>query len=489
MKKILEWMPSPASIVRSRGVRLVAGLCMVALIALADRALANDVPLALLYLLPVVVMSTVLRRWQILLLGILCTYIAELADAFPWTFDRGVPRDALYFFAYTAAGLYVAEVVSRRRAETAHVAALETEMAGRREVEEQLQLVIANSSIAILTADESGRIRTANRAAETLFAGEAGSAEPLQNASLSRFLPSLAAVRMREQGWQRLRTMMQCQGLRGGREPFLADVWFSTYMTSGGGRLTAMIIDSTVETRDREEANLEQVLVGSRLAIGAVSHEIRNICAAISVVQQNLAQQNLAAASGPAPHSEDLDALRQLVVALERIASVELSLVKRQSSRVSLERFLRELAIIIQPSLREAGIALEWSADPETPDVLADHQSLLQVFLNLVRNAETALAQTPDARLCLRVLRKAARVQIVLSDNGPGVRHPEKLFHPFRAGAGHGGSGTGGSGLGLYLSRAMMLSFHGDLRFQPGAQGASFVVEMLAAEVVEGQSA
>ena len=483
-------MPLEASIVRSRGVRLVAGLGTIALIALADHALANDVPLALLYLLPVGMMSTVLRRWQILLLGILCTYIAELADAFPWTFDRGIPRDALYFFAYTAAGFYVAEVVSRRRAEAAHVAALEAEMAGRREVEEQLQLVIANSSIAILTADESGRIRTANKAAESLFAaqtgaGETGAAEPLENASLSKFLPSLAAVRMREQGWQRLRTMMQCQGLRAGREPFLADVWFSTYMTSGGGRLTAMIIDSTVETRDREEANLEQVLVGSRLAIGAVSHEIRNICAAISVVQQNLAQQNLAAASGPAPHSEDLDALRQLVAALERIASVELSLIKRQANRVSLDRFLRELAIIVQPSLREAGIALEWRADPGLPDVLADHHSLLQVFLNLVRNAETALVHTPDARLCLRVVSKGARVQIALTDNGPGVSHPEKLFRPFRVGA----AGNGGSGLGLYLSRAMMLSFHGDLRFQPGSEGATFLVEMLAAEAAEEQSA
>ena len=483
-------MPSLASIVRSRRLRLVVGLCTVALIAVADRALTNDVPLALLYLLPMVVMSTVLRRWQILLLGIFCTCIAELADAFPWTVTGGIPRDTLYFFAYTAAGFYVVEVVSRRRAETMHVAALEAEMAGRREVEEQLQLVVANSSIAILTADEAGRIRSANKAAESLFTGETGSVVPLENASLSQFLPSLAAVRMREQGWQRLRTMMQCQGLRAGREPFLADVWFSTYMTSGGGRLTAMIIDATVETRDREEANLEQVLVGSRLAIGAVSHEIRNICAAISVVQQNLAGGFGAVAGLAAPHAEDLDALRQLVAALERIASVELSLVKRQAGRISLERFLRELAMIIQPSLREAGITLEWQADADLPDVLADHQSLLQVFLNLVRNAETALAHTADARLCLRTIRTGARVQIRLSDNGPGVRHPEKLFRPFRVGAaGSGGSGEGASGLGLYLSRAMMLSFHGDLRFQPGLQGATFLVEMVAAEAAGANAA
>ena len=83
--------------------------------------MVNGIPLALLYLAPIVPMSTVLRRWQILLLGIFCTAVAGLADAFPWTVSEGIPRDVLYFFAYTAAGLYVSEVVSRRRTEAGHV--------------------------------------------------------------------------------------------------------------------------------------------------------------------------------------------------------------------------------------------------------------------------------------------------------------------------------------------------------------------------------
>ena len=463
------------TIAKGRAFILSAGLAGIALVAVADRSLANGIPLALLYLAPVVLMSTVLRRKQIFLLGVFCAAVAELSDAFQWTLSEGVPRDILYFFAYTAAGLYVSEVVSRRRTEEEHVAALEAEMTARRGVEEQLRLVVANSSIAIITADEWGTILHANDAAERIFAAESDLSDlTLKSVALGSFMPSLARVHIRKEGWEQLRTMMQCQGLRAGKEPFLADVWFSTYMTSGGGRLTAMIVDSSLEVRDLEEANLEQVLVGSRLAIGAVSHEIRNICAAISVVQQNLAS---VCSNNPPP--EDLVALRQLVGALERIASVELSLIKRQATKLRLDTFLRDLYIIVHPSLREAGVVLEWHVDTNLPDVWADQQSLLQVFLNLVRNAETALAAVPNPRLTVCARATPLSVQISVSDNGPGVRYPDQLFQPFRPPQ---GDSSGKSGLGLYLSRAMMVSFHGDLRYQSTGDGATFVVEMSAVE-------
>src|SRR5579863_7621917 len=101
-----------SSLWKSRAFILVSGVVAIALIALADHSLANGIPLALLYLVPIVWMSTILRRWQIFLLGIACSVAAEISDAFPWTIAQGIPRDSLYFFAYTAAGFYVAEVIS-----------------------------------------------------------------------------------------------------------------------------------------------------------------------------------------------------------------------------------------------------------------------------------------------------------------------------------------------------------------------------------------
>jgi len=59
------------------------------------------------------------------------------------------------------------------------------------------------------------------------------------------------------------------------------------------------------------------------------------------------------------------------------------------------------------------------------------------------------------------------------------VRYPEQLFQPFRP---LPGSIEKQSGLGLYLSRAMMVSFHGDLRYLAEGPGAKFVVEMSAVE-------
>ena len=464
-------MRAAATVMKSNAFRLVTGLAGIAIIGYVDRRLSEAIPLALLYLAPVVLMSTALRRWQIPLLGALCAAVVESANGYPWTLRDGIARDSLYFFAYTAAGLYVSEVLTRRATEESHLDELESEIEARRGAEEQLRLVVANSSIAIITSDETGVILQANDAAERMFSGEGPSGGArLQGSSLHVFMPSLARVQIQRQGWEHLKTMLQCQGLRATQDPFLADVWVSSYSTSRGGRLTAMIIDASTEVRDREEANLEQVLVGSRLAVGALFHEIRNICAAIAVVQQNLRATFVVEEP-----SEDFEALRQLVTALERMASLELSLARRQPTKLRLESFLKELRIILTPSLRESGIELEWHVEEDLPEVWADQQSLLQVFLNLVRNAEKALAPVEHARLELRAGEVDGLVQVKLSDNGPGVKDPSSLFRPF-------GGGPSSSGLGLYLSRAMMLSFHGNLAYQPSASGATFVVEMIPVE-------
>ncbi len=460
-----------ATITKSDSFRLIAGMVGIAIIGYVDRRLSEAIPLALLYLAPVVLMSTALRRWQIPLLGALCTVVVEFADGYPWTLKEGIARDALYFFAYTAAGLYVSEVLARRTAEKSHVDELESEVEARRGAAEQLRFGGANSAIAIITSDETGTILQANGAAERMFAGEvAAEGVRLEGSSLNVFIPSLARVQIQRQGWEHLKTMLQCQGLRATQDPFLADVWVSSYVTSRGGRMTAMIIDASTEVRDREEANLEQVLVGSRLAVGALFHEIRNICAAIAVVQQNLRVR-----FEPGEPSEDFEALHQLVTALERMASLELSLVRRQPTRLKLDTFLRELRIILTPSLRETGIALEWHTEANLPEVWADQQSLLQVFLNLVRNAEKALAPVDHAKLDIYAACVDGRVQVKRSDKGPGVSDPASLFRPF-------GGGPSAAGLGRYLSRAMMLSFHGNLEYRPSALGATFIVEMIPVE-------
>ncbi len=460
-----------APLLRRRSTIILFGFAALLLIAWADLNLDDAVPLALLYIVPIVILSTVLPRWGVIALGLTCTFIAEFADAFPWNVRQGVPRDTLYLLAYSAAGFYVAEFVSRHRAEQRHLAELVNEMEARRGAEEQLRLVLTTSSLAIVTSDPDGQILEANASAESLFAGDAAANASLIGQPMEAFIPSLARVQIKKQGWQQVKAMMQCQGFRSGGEPFFADVWFSSYKTSDGSRLTSMIIDSSAEMRLREEGHMEQVLAGSRLAVGALAHEIRNLCAAISVVQANLLSKSPGLLG-----SEDFIALQKLTSTLGSMSSVELSRVKRRPTQLHLDALFRELYIIVSSSLRDASIALQWKIADDLPPVWADQQSLMQVVLNLIRNAETALATTVAPSVSVLAERTSFGVEVTVRDNGPGVAHPDLLFNLFRSDVGKGG-------FGLYLSRAMMLSFQGDLRYLPGREGAAFVLSLTAAAV------
>ena len=155
------------------------------------------------------------------------------------------------------------------------------------------------------------------------------------------------------------------------------------------------------------------------------------------------------------------------------MASIELREAANQLAAVDLRSLLEEVQIVIAPALREEEIELVWEVPRKLPPVWADRQSLLQVLLNLVKNSQNALEDIPagERSLTLRAGVDGARVVILVSDTGPGVRHPEYLFKPFQQAA-------RATGLGLYLSRALMRSFGGELQHRPGGVGATFAVEL-----------
>jgi signal transduction histidine kinase len=269
---------------------------------------------------------------------------------------------------------------------------------------------------------------------------------------------------------------MQSRGYRADGETFLAEICFSTYRTNSGARLAALILDASEELRTHEESSLHQMLAGSRIAVAAVSHEIRNVCGAISVVHQNLLRSQLLG------EDKDFEALGNLVIALEKIASVDLLQYPDQKSEVDLLSVLDDLKIVITPALAEDDIHAIWNLDSTLPNVWADRTNLMQIFLNLTTNSIRALHASPPPRaLNITARRTGNLVAVELIDNAGGVPHPEELFRPFQAGA-HA------TGLGLYLSRAFARSFGGDLHYTPIPGHASFTVTLPIASNPEEHS-
>src|SRR5579862_2262164 len=445
-----------------RGAVLLKAALMIAVIAFVDWRVEKDLPLGFLYLFPMLLVGSILNRWQIVAVAACCTFLTELFDSFQWRPEAGVPRDILIFAAFAGMGLFVYEIVRSRQITLQHLDLIQRESEARRAAEEQLQVLVETSPAAIFTVDSAGRVLLANDAAHRLLALAPGT---LPGKSIRDFLPSLVNVPAADDSHPSFRTVMQCRGQRQDGEAFLADIWFSTYRTSVGSRLAAMVVDTSEDLRNREEFSLHQLLAASRILVGAVSHEVRNVCGAIAVVHENLARNTSLA------HNKDFEALGTLIETLEKIAALELRQAPYPASRVDLPALLEELRIVIELALREEGIHAAWDIEPGLPAVWADRQSLMQVFLNLTKNSQRAMLDQSFRELKISARSEGNAVLVRVQDTGGGVAHPEHLFRPFQPGA-------QSTGLGVYLSRALLRSFRGDLRYEPELRGATFVVEL-----------
>jgi two-component system sensor kinase FixL len=456
IRRVLQWNP--------RAV-LAYGAILIALIALADWRIEINATLGFLYIFPMVLLGMALGWWQLVLAAVFCTFLSDRLDPFPT--DMAPARDILIFLTLAITGLLSLGVTKSYRREMESLAA-------RRAAEEQLEFLIESSPAAILTMTAEGEILLANPAAHRLL-GVAGS---LPGRRISRYVPALASVPPVDSTAKIFRTEMQTRGQKESGEVFLADVFFSTYSTPAGPRLAALLVDVSEHLREREEASLQQLLAGSRILVAAVSHEVRNVCGAIGMMHENMVR------SGSLKGNQDFEALGSLVETLSKIASLELkqSVGSFEPSSTDLNEVLTDLRIVLEPICQESDIELHWDIPEKLPLVQADRPSLLQVLLNLTKNSERALEPVEKKVIEVSVSRRPDGVSIRFTDNGPGIPAGQKLFQPLQKGA-------DATGLGLYLSRAFMRSFRGDLRHDPQHRGCSFVLELAtAADTTEQDS-
>jgi two-component system, LuxR family, sensor kinase FixL len=441
----------------------LATAVLVAVVGFADWAVGNTVSLSVLYILPMLLGAVILEPPEIAGLALVCASLRGRFDV-PSSHAEAILRFVFAALSYFVCGLFVAALVRNRKLVVEHLANIEREQQLRREAEEQLSVLVESSPAAILTLDENGVILAANRAANSLFMIPGTKA--LEGRSIAAYVPLLADALHLDNGLEAFRTAAQCQGRRENGEIFVADTWFSSYLTVQGARLSAIIVDSSEEMRDREEQNLKQLMKYNRIAASGVSHEVRNLCGTISLLSQNLRERHRLEGD------EDYESLLTLVQGLERIASFDLhSRVQDAVEALELKKVLDHLRIMIEPNWEEAGAIVKWDFPDTLPPVAADQHGLMQVFLNLAQNSLRAVSESPVRELEINVIPAEQRVVVVFRDSGSGIESPQKLFQPFQAGA-------DGSGLGLYISRAIVRSYGGDLRFEPSAVGCSFVVEL-----------
>lgn len=411
--------------------------------------------LGVLYVFPVMVAALVLNRGGVIVSAIMCAVIRGL-----FTLELPPIEFALRFtmavLAYSGIGLLVGEISRNRRSMAVTLSRLELEQAMRHKAEAQLRELADSSPAAILTLDGNAVVQLANRAAHELLGFEAP--DGLVGVDLSQNVPFFAGA-LRVQSSSAMRTSATGWASRKSGERFPVATWFSTSGQGESRRLAGILVDTSEEVRERERETFRHVYDNNRLFASAVSHEIRNLCSAIRVVNSTLTRQAGA-------ESADLRALGALTDSLARIASFDLRVRGASAHAVPLDKLLGQLRIVIEPDWADLDGTVELSTPANLSSVHADESALLQVFLNLSQNALRAVRHVERRELHLIAREDPEYVSVRVEDSGPGVNNPSSLFQPFR-------EGSEGSGLGLFISRNITRSFGGELVHVPLEKGGA----------------
>ncbi len=112
---------------------------------------------------------------------------------------------------------------------------------------------------------------------------------------------------------------------------------------------------------------------------------------------------------------------------------------------------------------------------PGLPAVRGDRQKLVQVLVNLIRNA--LHATSPGQKVHVTAERRDDAVVFAVEDEGPGVAPEvrERLFEPFTT-----TKGDQGYGLGLYMARLIVVSHRGRIELVERPRGTRFEVVLPA---------
>ncbi|MBB4574200.1 nitrogen regulation protein NR(II) [Rhizobium sp. MC63] len=320
----------------------------------------------------------------------------------------------------------------------------------------------------VVMVDESGFVAFANWEAEAFFGA---SASHLARYRISTFIPFgspllalIDQVRERKAPVNEYRVDLSSPRL--GQDK-LVDLYVAPVLSEPGAVVIVFQERSMADKIDRQLTHRAAARSVTGLA-SMLAHEIKNPLSGIRGAAQLLEQSAI----------DDDRALTRLICdETDRIVSLvdrmEVFSDERPVDRmpVNIHSVLDHVKAVAKAGFAR-NIRVTESYDPSLPAVYANRDQLVQVFLNLVKNAAEAVGDRPDGEIMLTTAyRPGIRLSVAgtrekislplefcVHDNGPGVPADllPHLFDPFIT------TKTNGSGLGLALV-AKIIGDHGGI--------------------------
>ena len=250
------------------------------------------------------------------------------------------------------------------------------------------------------------------------------------------------------------------------------------------GKIDGVIIsgrDVTELKRLEEQLIQAEKLAAMGQMLAGVAHELNNPLTAILGVTELLRDQETA----------DENTKRQLELThrqARRAARIVQNLLEfsrpaaPQKKPVDVNTLVERTLQLHEHSLRRNNVQVDFQCQTDLPPVIGDANQLIQVFLNLISNAEHAIREVRETgRIQLRIGRIGGHISLTVQDDGVGIL-PEalpRLFDPFYTTKRPGG----GTGLGLSICMSIVREHGGSIDVETlPAGGTAFTVYLPVAD-------
>ena len=234
--------------------------------------------------------------------------------------------------------------------------------------------------------------------------------------------------------------------------------------------------DVTTEKKLEQKIIQSERLTAMGQMIGGFAHELNNPLTAILGYAELLQE------------SQSTDSARKQIVDLHKEARRAAEIVQNLQyfarppamgrSQVDLNELVHRTVQMQAYPLRKSEITVDFLPEPAVPPIMADPNQLMQVFLNLLLNAEQAIRETREkGTIRVRLGRNPDSLWVVFQDDGPGIapENLEHIFDPFFT-TRRPGRGTG---LGLSICKTVLREHGGNIEAAsaPGG-GAVFTITL-----------
>jgi two-component system nitrogen regulation sensor histidine kinase GlnL len=251
------------------------------------------------------------------------------------------------------------------------------------------------------------------------------------------------------------------------------DFNLSPLFVSGKTEGAVLSIAENISIAEREDYDAESI----DYLIGSIAHEIKNPLGGIKGAAQLLRDKTQNAAV-----EEYVSLIIRETDRLNAILHDYLTLCKKPSfNPVNVHEVIEKALSLMTAPLKKGAITLKRLYDPSLPQVRGDEAKLLQVFLNIMKNAVESMKKggrldiaTYPSKESVRTRGKIKRWAVIsVRDTGKGIAEEDlhKIFLPFFTRKNHG------TGIGLALSRKIMKDHGGMIKVKSQqGKGTSFFV-------------